>query len=553
MNESTLQLDPFYYLHNFELAMQWLAQSYADLLNEEEHGFLTAFAALPQPSRALLVRLIMRKGNLFRRSRLNYPEIGDAQAALDPLTHLTWIDSSPLISLDNLFRLFNRGELANKFVTLRAAVTKRHALEILQTEAETPRPLREWLPGQAELILDVRIDKLCTRLRALYFGNFRQQWSEFVLVDLGIFKYEAVELTANSRAFQSRDQVDTFWRLLECREMLQLDAPPASILDLMPSVTCGAGWLTDRYNRLLYRIAQRFEKLGEPERGLDVYRMCTSGEARLRAARVLERLGKPTEALAIANDALSAPRDDTERHKMPRIARRLRRCLKLQNPAQLPLRPPQMSVSLHPTDPLICIERQVRDHLSDEAAPAFYVENTLLNALFGLLCWDAVFAPVPGAFFHPFHSAPADLTMPSFRTRRAEQFATCLDQLEVGTYRDNIRRTFISKNGIRSPFVFWGAITEELLELALSCIPPAHLRIVFERLLSGLHENCTGLPDLIQFWPHERRYRMIEVKGPGDRLQDNQRRWMDFCAQHGLPVTVCHVSWTHTHTSMMGN
>lgn len=36
---------------------------------------------------------------------------------------------------------------------------------------------------------------------------------------------------------------------------------------------------------------------------------------------------------------------------------------------------------------------------------------------------------------------------------------------------------------------------------------------------------------------------MIEVKGPGDRLQDNQLRWLAFCEEHGMPVTVCYVQW----------
>ena len=52
-----------------------------------------------------------------------------------------------------------------------------------------------------------------------------------------------------------------------------------------------------------------------------------------------------------------------------------------------------------------------------------------------------------------------------------------------------------------------------------------------------------GMPDLIQFYPAERGYRMIEVKGPGDRLQDNQKRWLAFCAEHGMPVEVCYVTW----------
>ncbi|MEO6079832.1 MAG: VRR-NUC domain-containing protein [Steroidobacteraceae bacterium] len=28
-----------------------------------------------------------------------------------------------------------------------------------------------------------------------------------------------------------------------------------------------------------------------------------------------------------------------------------------------------------------------------------------------------------------------------------------------------------------------------------------------------------------------------------DRLQDNQRRWMDFFARHNIPATVCKIRW----------
>jgi hypothetical protein len=36
---------------------------------------------------------------------------------------------------------------------------------------------------------------------------------------------------------------------------------------------------------------------------------------------------------------------------------------------------------------------------------------------------------------------------------------------------------------------------------------------------------------------------MIEVKGPGDRVQDNQRRLLEYCASHEIPVAVCYVRW----------
>ena len=91
-----------------------------------------------------------------------------------------------------------------------------------------------------------------------------------------------------------------------------------------------------------------------------------------------------------------------------------------------------------PTTPT-AVEYVLRDHWHHPAIPVFFVENALVNSLFGLLCWPAVFAPLPGAFFHPFKSRPADLGAPDFVQRRAALFDACLAQLEDGSYRDAMR------------------------------------------------------------------------------------------------------------------
>jgi hypothetical protein len=164
------------------------------------------------------------------------------------------------------------------------------------------------------------------------------------------------------------------------------------------------------------------------------------------------------------------------------------------------------------------LEQATGEMLSQPDAPVHYVENGLIHSLFGLLCWEAIFAPVPGAFFHEFQAAPADLHAPGFYARRAEVFARCLGQLQTSAYRDTIGGNFEQKAGIQSPFVFWGVISKPLLDLALECVPPGHLRVCFERILANVRANACGLPDLVQFWPAQRRYQLIEVKGPGDRL-----------------------------------
>src|SRR5690606_14877569 len=129
------------------------------------------------------------------------------------------------------------------------------------------------------------------------------------------------------------------------------------------------------------------------------------------------------------------------------------------------------------------------------------VENALVNSLFGLLCWPAVFAALPGAFFHPFHAGPADLHSHDFPQRRSALFAECLAQLDSGAYRATMLATYRAKYGIASPFVHWEAIDEPLLHLALDCLPAAHLKHCFTRMLDDIRANRSGFPDLIQLWP----------------------------------------------------
>jgi hypothetical protein len=100
-----------YYLLNFERALAWLGERYDDVFGTDERSFLDEFSRLPQASRALLVRMLMRKGMLFRASRLNYDEIGCPLQAAAPLVALGWIDSVPHLSLDELFSLATRPEL----------------------------------------------------------------------------------------------------------------------------------------------------------------------------------------------------------------------------------------------------------------------------------------------------------------------------------------------------------------------------------------------------------------------------------------------------------
>ncbi|MGK5079073.1 VRR-NUC domain-containing protein [Janthinobacterium sp. HLX7-2] len=540
--------NPLYYLDNFQGVLSWINARYADLLSVEETQFITEFGQLPQPSRALFVRLVMRKGCLFRASKLNYPEIGDTRAAALPLLASGWVVADPAISLAELFDLLLKAEISQAFsltAPLKAA-RKAEQLDALREQHAHDQAFSDWYPASADVLYRIGMQPLCDRLRLIYFGNYHQDWSEFVLSDLGVYQYEKVEFSPQSRGFRTRQDIEHYEVLHQCRERYNDSAPADEVLQDLAALPLPLDntWLASRREKLRFQIAQQLEKSQDWPAAYRAYADCRYPGARGRAIRVLEKDAQPQVAYDRLVIALAAPESEAEQQLLLRMAPRLRRTLgHAKQVAEAQGAIDRIDLLLPYQSEASYVEAVVQQHLSHSDAPVYYVENTLINSLFGLLCWPAIFKAIPGAFFHPFHRGPADLHSADFYLRRQDDFAACLAQLDNGAYQAAIRATLAAKHGIVSPFVSWDVLDDALLDLALACIPAAHLKKAFERILLDIKSNRSGLPDLIQFWPGERRYRMIEVKGPGDRLQDNQLRWIAYCAEHAMPVSVCYLQW----------
>jgi tetratricopeptide (TPR) repeat protein len=538
--------DPFYYLNNFQRVLAWLAQRYADVLSIEEQRFIEDFIALPRPAQGLLVRMVMRKGRHFRHTKLRYAEIGDIADAVAPLLVLGWVEEQACLSVVELFDVLLKPEilLCLGHLIEQPKARKSAWLQALSDQDNQPQPFRAWCPQLEERLYSVTVMGLCDRLRLMFFGNLYQDWSEFVLADLGIFVYETVEFSTESRGLRSREDIDACVFLHECQQRFDAGEPLEPLIARINALELDNPWLERRRGKLLFQLGQHCERMGDFALALNLYRGCTYPGARLRMIRVLERIGEYALALELGETAAQAPQSAAEHQALLRIVPRLRRKLGGPPVARAVARQVErLDLHLPRVDPTLSVEYYVQAHLHDEAAPVHYVENSLVNSLFGLLCWPAIFAPLPGAFFHPFQRGPVDLLNEDFHDRRAGLFAACFAELDDGRYRQTIRRRYAEKWGVQSPFVFWGALSEELLDQALDCLPAEHLKHWFGRLLLDIKANRAGMPDLIQFWPQHKTYRMIEVKGPGDRLQDNQLRWLEFCHEHRMPVAVCYVQW----------
>src|SRR5690606_15507938 len=161
------------------------------------------------------------------------------------------------------------------------------------------------------------------------------------------------------------------------------------------------------------------ERSGELDRSLPFYLRSGHANARLRAVRIMERCGRLEAAIDLAGTAYDLPANEAEAEQARRTLRRLirksgRNAMSVVHRTQIDEIASELQRPALPTS----VEQLARACLDRNEAPVYYVENTLINGLFGLLCWDAIFAPLPGAFFNPFQRAPADLHSTNFRERR---------------------------------------------------------------------------------------------------------------------------------------
>ncbi len=543
--------DPLYYLKNLQSVVRWVDSYHGDLLTADEAQTFQQLLQLSTPAQALFARMMIRKGELFRSDKLEYDEIPQRAQALDELSDCGFIDYQPHIDAEEVHKHCRRDELLDMLQAAERPVPKSSKKSELLTTlqslpiSDSPAPLTQWWPDAPFTLIALRHMETFDRLRLMFFGNLHQDWSEFVLTELGHQSYEKVAFNSQSRAFESRADVDNYLALHRCITLLFEETPATEILPLVPTALSNP-WLEFRRQRLSFQLGQYAERTGEIALATDLYTENTLDEAKVRLYRVLEKSDRdPHEVLRdLEQDLGNITRPETRLH-LGRVQRRLNRKIGLK---AKPVRKPKLpTIELNLCNTGERVEFSTLAALTNDGTlRGFYTENWLFTGLFGLLFWPVLFEPLPGAFFHPFQAGPADLYRADFLRRREVQINAQLATLDTGGYTGLIKQCWQSKHGTACSLVHWPALSEELIDLALAIIPAQHLKVIFRHLLSDLRNHRRGMPDLSVFDLAQQSYRLIEVKGPGDKLQDHQTLWIETMLDNGIPIEVAQVQWRTT-------
>lgn len=526
-----------YYLDNFRTLLATVSDRYDDLLTDPERHFIQAFSRLDTASARLLVRFYTRKGPRFRLSKLQYAEIPDIESALKVLSEADLVDQAPALTASELASLLTLPELRQlDWVPDKKASKTRLLAEFAErTERQTAT---DW--GVAEILIEPQHWAELRCLQLLYFGNEQQSLTDFVLADLGLFRYESYSLSRASRAYQQRIEVDQHLYLNDLRAEAE-DAELACDRDALLSVAerllpmdCYPA-TARRYQRLCSRVGYRLEQWQEWAMALQLFNRHSQPPARERRCRILYKQGELETCWDNLQQIKAAPKDSSEARFYSRFQPRIAR--KLNQPVHKDTSPSIVEVRQCWPRGDQCVEQTACEHLDQ----AWWLENLLPLGIFGLINWSIIFADAPGAFHHPFQQGPSDLYHPDFLTRRQTSREQLKAHLTPGIARQRLIDSWHAKEGLMNPFVHWSVLDLPLLLRCFDRVPWAHWSAIFDHLWLDLKRHRSGFPDLFQLT--DSGYRWIEIKGPGDRLQDNQRDWLQCFASASIPAEVWYIDY----------
>ncbi|XP_020824255.1 fanconi-associated nuclease 1 [Phascolarctos cinereus] len=192
----------------------------------------------------------------------------------------------------------------------------------------------------------------------------------------------------------------------------------------------------------------------------------------------------------------------------------------------------------------------------EELALAYYRQNgfdqgihgegSTFITLYSLLLWDIIFMDgIPDVFRNSYQAFPLDLYTDSFYENRCDAIESRLQMIHEAspeTLKELIANVWNAQEGKVASGVNWDRFSSlQQAQDLVSCFGGPFLSGVCRLLATDLRHHRGGLPDLVVWNTPNNHFKLVEVKGPNDRLSHKQMIWLDELQQLGAQVEVCHV------------
>ena len=291
----TRPLPTFYYHEHFVEMLDFVMSHYAHALLEAHVRFADDFRALPREAQCLYVRLVNRKGRVFARNRIRYPELGSSGPLVAELQRAGWVGQPDASHFDDVLGFLTRAEIYDVVLARIAGVARSmKKVELVAFVREQLDPVEFMAALDTDRILVQRRVEAVRYILFLYFGRIRDSLSQFTMRDLGLVRTQSFHDTYEPRFSDREEALEHYYyasRLSAARD-LQADALASTAAGVADWPTPNFPGSTGLRDELAFKLGRMAERAGDKAIALDVYRAGESAECSERLVRMLLAAGE---------------------------------------------------------------------------------------------------------------------------------------------------------------------------------------------------------------------------------------------------------------------
>ena len=515
---------------------------YAHVLLEQHIRFIRDFRALPRNAQCLYVRLVNRKGRIFARNKIRYPELGDLQPLLDVLVAGAWVGQPQDSDFEDLLGFLTRSELYRillpRFTGMGRSLKKAQLVEFASEHAQ-PRDFTT-SSESGRVLVQQRSDEV-RYLLFLYFGRIRDSLSQFTMRDLGLVRTQDFKDTYEARFTDREEALEHYFFASRLRDLLR-----ASATDTTRMSQAVQQWPDTNYaassklrDELALKLGRKMEKIGDHAMALSIYGAGESSECNERLVRLLLKSGERDQARAHLERCLDEPRSDEEwlvaRDLYERKFQKKRTSTLTDMIVAADVVDIDESKSGSP-------ERAVIEHFQSTGQQAYRTENLLWRTLFGLLFWNELFVGDESSLHSPFEFMPSSLINESFYPSLQERIEA---RLELLRDRAAVKRYLLKIStecyGTPNGVFRWRRELSEAVFALLDRADADSVAMILRQMCRNYEESRYGYPDLMVV--DDEGVRFVEVKTQGDQLRRNQLVRLQQLRGAGFRADVLRVRW----------
>ncbi len=533
----------------------YVKKYYQPILSDSEIVFIQDFENLSKESQCLYLRLAGRRALWFREEKLSYQEISDISSRIKELMEhgfIRFASTHDSVDLGSILSVFTKKECVGllaklpQFPHYPSTISKDDLVHLGKPYGALLLQVLEELP--IRLISPLQLDYFAF-VQFLFFGTKFRDMSEFVIRDLGHRQYVVVNEEEFVPYFQSRKEAIEKWKISLWRERFyEISKDSASTFELveswnqeiLPMMQDISDVALGSFERALFSLGRWLERVDSLEMALDVYEPSLSCLSLERRVRILAKLKRNEEAMALANLGLEVAISPKETHFFEDFIQKQNAKKYIKAVTQSLKKSPTIIIDIQWKG---SVELGVIQYFKDIGYSAYFTENHLWKNLLGLLCWDLIFDKKQTGIHHPFQWAPSHYSTEAFTVGKEKDFEQKMVLLaSMDSLMDHASTIIASHEGELNPLIDWYSLDMQLIQEFVKRVPLIGITKVLTYLWTHLATHAKGFPDLFIF--NDSSYQFIEVKSPTDHLSAIQYFWHDYLNKSGIETEIYRVAWT---------